>query len=85
MSVAVKSDYQIGWDLYAAGGADSDCRTPEQVKGWWAALDADCTCDLLDDMGKRGMSGEQMDEALDELHGLGYREPADFYWMNNNG
>ena len=68
MPVAVKPDFQIGWDIYAAGGADSDCRTPEQVRGWWMALDADCTCDLLTDMGKRGLDGEQMDDVLGGLH-----------------
>ena len=62
------SDFQMGWDIYAAGGADSDCANREQVRGWWMALDADCTCDMLTDMGKRGISGEQMDEVLDELH-----------------
>lgn len=59
------SDFQMGWDIYTAGGADSDCRTPEQVRGWWMALDADCTCDLLDDMGKQGVSSFDMDEILD--------------------
>ena len=35
------SDFQMGWDIYAAGGADSDCANREQVRGWWMALDAD--------------------------------------------
>ena len=84
-TAAVKTDFQVGWDVYAAGGADSDCANREQVRGWWMALDADCTAGLCAQMGSDGMTGEQMDEVLDGPHGLGYREPADFYWMNNNG
>ena len=68
MSVAVKSDYQIGWDLYAAGGADSDCRTPEQVKGWWAALQAEVDADTCNVLAADGVDGFEIDEVLDELH-----------------
>lgn len=67
--VVVKSDFQIGWDVYAAGGADSDCTTPEQVRGWWHALDADCAGEMCSEyMGRQGMSGEQMDIIFDGLH-----------------
>lgn len=64
----VKSDFQVGWDLYAAGGADSDCRTPEQVRGWWHALDADCTADMCSVLAADGVDSFEMDEILDGLH-----------------
>lgn len=72
-ATATKSDYQVGWDIYAAGGADSDCANREQVRGWWMALDADCTAGLCAQMGSDGMTGEQMDDVLDRLeYGFGF-------------
>lgn len=66
--MVVKSDFQAGWDIYAAGGADSDCATPEQVKGWWMALDADCTADMCGVLAADGYSPDEMDMVLDGLH-----------------
>ncbi len=63
-----KSDFQVGWDLYAAGAADSDCQTPEQVRGWWHALDADCTASMCSVLAADGVDSFEMDEVLDELH-----------------
>jgi hypothetical protein len=36
-----KSDWQIGFDLYVAGYADSHCANREQVIGWYDACAAD--------------------------------------------
>ena len=67
IEMAPKSDFQIGWDLYAAGGADSDCRTPEQVRGWWHALDADCTGEMCSVLAGDGLDGDDMDMVLEGL------------------
>lgn len=63
-----KTDFQVGWDLYAAGAADSDCATPEQVRGWWMALDADCTGDMCSVLAADGVDGDEMDSIFDGLH-----------------
>ena len=63
---AVKSDFQTGWDIYAAGGADSECRTPEQVRGWWMALQAEVDADMCGVLAADGVSSFEMDDVLDE-------------------
>ena len=68
VDLKVKSDFQVGWDIYAAGGADSDCATPEQVRGWWMALDADVTADMCDVVAADGLDSDDMDEVFDGLH-----------------
>lgn len=69
--VVVKSDFQVGWDLYAAGAADSDCATPEQVRGWWHALDADCTGEMCSVLAADCVDSFEMDEVLQSLHDMG--------------
>lgn len=71
--VVVKSDFQVGWDIYVAGGADSDCRTPEQVRGWWMALQAEVDADMCEVLAADGYSPDEMDEVLDDCRGIGCR------------
>lgn len=66
--VGAVSDFQVGWDLYAAGGGDSDCRTPEQVRGWWMALQAEVDADMCSVLAADGLDGFEMDEVFDGLH-----------------
>lgn len=61
------SDFQIGWDLYAAGKADSDCTNREQVRGWWMALQAEVDADMCSVLAADGVDSFEMDEILDEL------------------
>ena len=37
LTLPVKPDWQIGFDLYAAGYSDSRCDNYAQVVGWYAA------------------------------------------------
>ena len=37
--------YQLGWDFYTAREPLSACKTHEQYKGWWAALNANANTD----------------------------------------
>ena len=72
-TVAVKSDFQVGWDIYAAGGADSDCRTPEQVRGWWMALQAEVDAEMCGVLAADGVSSFEMDDVLGRLeYGFGF-------------
>lgn len=66
-TAAVKTDFQVGWDVYAAGGADSDCRTPEQVRGWWMALQAEVDAEMCGVLAADGVSSFEMDEILNGL------------------
>ena len=61
------SDFQMGWDIYTAGGADSDCRTPEQVRGWWMALQAEVDAEMCGVLAADGVSSFEMDDVLDGL------------------
>lgn len=66
-----KSDWQTGFDLYLEGKSESSCQNMAQIKGWWAALDAEATCAVCDRMAANGKSAAEMDDVLD---GLTYEE-----------
>ena len=61
------SDFQMGWDIYAAGGADSDCANREQVRGWWMALQAEVDAEMCGVLAADGVSSFEMDDVLDGL------------------
>lgn len=65
------SDWQTGFNLYAAGKSESACTNPAQVAGWWSALDAEAACSVCDRMAADGKTAEDMDAALD---GMTYEE-----------
>jgi hypothetical protein len=43
-----KSDYEIGWDLFLAGRADSACENYEQATGWYDACLAEVRAQQAD-------------------------------------
>ena len=61
------NDFQVGWDIYAAGGADSDCANREQVRGWWMALQAEVDAEMCGVLAADGVSSFEMDDVLDGL------------------
>ncbi len=65
--VAPKSDYQIGFDLYAAGHADSACANHDQVTGWYDACAAEAACSTIDHMATQGASAEDFDVFLSSI------------------
>jgi hypothetical protein len=64
--VAPVSDWQTGFNLYAAGMPESACQNMPQTAGWWAALDAEASCAVCDVMGAKGRSAAEMDMVLDD-------------------
>lgn len=55
-------DYMIGFNLYADGKPDSDCRGQDQHRGWWAACSADAHVVYADHCVSRGMAIPEPDE-----------------------
>lgn len=67
LTLPVKSDWQIGFDLYAAGYSDSRCDNYAQVVGWYAACTADAACQTIDHMAAEGQTAEDFDVFLSSI------------------
>ena len=65
-----KSDWQTGFNLYAAGAPESACTNLVQTAGWWAALDAEAACAVCDRMAAQGRSAAEMDMVLDDCQSV---------------
>lgn len=63
----MKSDWQVGFDLYVAGAADSACGNYEQVLGWYAACSAEAACRVMDEMAASGKNPEDFDDFLSSI------------------
>jgi hypothetical protein len=57
-------DWQIGFNLYAAGRPDSDCANHAQITGWYDACSADAACQTMDHMAAEGQTAEDFDVFL---------------------